>query len=74
MEMKSSILSRVVAVALLTAPLGYLLEVDKQDWGIFRRYSHSELLIFLVGCGFIACVELLAWLLQLPFAERTSVV
>jgi hypothetical protein len=39
-----------------------------------RLPSHlvTILVVFLVGCGIIACVEVLAWLLRLPFRGRRS--
>ncbi len=37
-----------------------------------RLPSHlvTILVVFLIGCGIIACVEVLAWLLRLPFRKR----
>jgi hypothetical protein len=85
--MIASILSRAVAIAILSIPAGYLLqEIDDRDWRVIQEYSQPELMayleservpshlvavlvVFLVGCGFTACVELLAWLLR-QFAFR----
>jgi hypothetical protein len=67
-----AVLSRVAAVALLTPLVGYLLEESNNRlWEVIQYYSRSELLIFLAGCGAIACVEVLAWLLRLPFTKGT---
>ena len=60
--MGASILSRVIAIAVLTVPVGYLIEVDQHDWRVVQKYSHSELLVFLVLCGVTACIESLAWI------------
>ncbi|MEX2310434.1 MAG: hypothetical protein WD738_22900 [Pirellulales bacterium] len=39
-----------------------------------RLPSHvvSIAVVFLIGCGVIACVEVLAWLLRLPFRKHAS--
>jgi hypothetical protein len=39
-----------------------------------RLPSHmvTILLVFVIGCAVIACVEVLAWLLRLPFRTRAS--
>jgi uncharacterized membrane protein AbrB (regulator of aidB expression) len=72
-DVRLALLSRVVAVALLTPLIGYLLEEShNRVWEVIHYYSRSELLIFLVGCGVIACVEVLAWLLRLPFTKGSS--
>jgi hypothetical protein len=72
-DVRLAVLSRVAAVALLTAPVGYLLEEShNRVWEVIQYYSRSELLIFLVGCGVIACVEVLAGLLRWPFTKGTS--
>jgi len=86
--MVALVLSRVVAIAILSVPVGYLCQViDNRDWDVIQDYSHGELLaylesarlpghftavlvVFLVGCGVTACVELLAWLLRSPFRKR----
>jgi hypothetical protein len=69
-DFRLAVLSRVVAVALLTPLVGYLLEEsNNRVWEVIQYYSRSELLIFVVGCGLIACVEVLAWLLRLPFTK-----
>jgi hypothetical protein len=72
-DFRIAVLSRVVAVALLTPLVGYLLEErNSRVWEVIQYYSRSELLIFTVGCGAIACVDVLAWLLRLPFTKRAS--
>jgi hypothetical protein len=72
-DVRFAILSRVAAVALLTPLVGYLVdESDRRVWEVIQDYSHSELLVFLAGCGIVACVEVLAWLLRLPFTKGTS--
>jgi hypothetical protein len=69
-DVRFAVLTRVAAVALLTPLVGYLLEQsDSRVWQVIQYYSRSELLIFLVGCGVIACVEVLAWLLRLLFTN-----
>ena len=39
-----------------------------------RLPSHlvTILVVFLIGCGVITCVEVVAWLLRLPFRGRAS--
>ena len=69
-DVRLAILTRVAAVALLTPLVGYLLEgSDNRVREVIQNYYHSELLIFLAGCGVIACVEVPAWLLRLPFTK-----
>jgi hypothetical protein len=68
-----AVFSRVAAVALLTPLVGYLLEEShNRVWEVIQYYSRSELLIFLIGCGVIVCVEVLAWILRLPFTKGMS--
>jgi hypothetical protein len=65
-DVRFAVFSRVAAVALLTPLVGYLFEIsDNRAWEIVQYYSRCELLIFLIGCGAIACVEVLAWPLRL---------
>jgi hypothetical protein len=65
-----AVLSRVVAVALLTPLVGYLLEENNDRvWEVLQDYSRSELFVFAAGCAFIACVEALAWLMRMPFTR-----
>jgi hypothetical protein len=69
-DVRFAVLTRVAAVALLTPLVGYLVEgSDNRVWQVIHDYRHSELLIFLAGCGVIACVEALAWLLGLLFMK-----
>jgi len=69
-DARFAVLSRVAAVALFTPLVGYLLEEsDNRVWEVIQDYSRSELIVFLGGCGVIACVEVLAWLLRLPFTK-----
>jgi hypothetical protein len=80
--MVAAIVSRAVAILILSVPVGYVFyEMDSRDWLTIQEYSHEELLaylesvlipshvvaiiiIFLVGCGIVACVEVLAWTLR----------
>jgi hypothetical protein len=72
-DARFAVLSRVAAVALLTPLVGYVLEESHiRVWEVIQYYSRSELLIFLVGCGVIGCVEVLARLLRLPFNNGAS--
>ena len=69
-DVRLAVITRVAAVALLTPLVGYLVEgSDNRIWRVIQDYRHSELLIFLAGCGVIACVEALAWLLGLLFTK-----
>ncbi len=88
--MLAQVISRVLAIAILSVPVGYVCqEVDDQDWKVIQEYSHAELLahletmrlpghivaiivVFLVGCGVTACVELVAWVIRFPFRDRVS--
>jgi hypothetical protein len=46
--MAASILSRVLAIALLAIPAGYVAqETDNRDWQMMQEYSRSELLAYL---------------------------
>jgi hypothetical protein len=76
--MVASIISRAIAILILSVPAGYVFhETDNRDWQVIQGYSHDELLaylesallpshlatiimVFLVGCGTVACVEALA--------------
>jgi hypothetical protein len=64
-DRRLAVLSRVVALALLTPLFGYLVDENgNRVRQVIQDYLHSELFVFLVGCGVIACVETLAWLLR----------
>lgn len=88
--MIAQVLSRLVAIVLLSVPAGYVFqEIDNRDWEVIQEYDHSELLahiqscrlpshfvtivvVLLTGCGFTACIEVVAWLFRYPFRNYQS--
>lgn len=46
--MAGMILSRIVAIAILAIPVGFVLqEIDDRDWRTIQKYSHAELLAYI---------------------------